>query len=173
MDDRAFDQFTMSAAHGSRRTMVQGTLTALLGLTVGGVAVTEARPKKSHKKKKHHQHAKNDPGVVCETDGDCSGGGVCIKKHCRSCESGFVGCEGECLDLSVCPADEKHVSCNNSPGCICTRIADNNNTRFCAVSTTCDTHCGPNNSCPTGQACVMTCCDGPGNAGLRCLPSCG
>lgn len=111
-------------------------------------------------------------GGGCQSDGDCTGGNVCQHGKCVACPSGKTGCEGQCLDLSVCPQDEQHVTCNNSPGCICTRLADNNNTRFCAVSTTCDEHCGPGNSCPSSSACVMTCCDGPGNAGLRCLPSC-
>lgn len=193
VDDRVFDRLARSVSQGSRRTLMLSALAGALGLGVidadetRAVSINTCVSKPTPKTRKEccnrlsgakqrrclKKIKKTPPPPQCVTDGDCTGGQVCSGGQCETCPGGTTGCEGECLDLSVCPADQQHTQCNNSPGCICTRLADNNNSRFCAVSTTCDVHCGPNNSCPNGQSCVMTCCDGPGNAGLRCLPSCG
>lgn len=182
MDEPRFDQITRSLGAGSRRAALLGAAAAALGLGLAqpagaGLARRKCRHiKDSHRRKACMQRWKEKLASVqvCSTDGECPTSQICDQEYhiCETCPSGTTGCEGSCLDLSVCPANQQHVHCNNSDACICTRLADNNNSRFCAVSTTCDVACGPGNSCPNGQACVMTCCDGPGNAGLRCLPSC-
>lgn len=183
MDEHTFDHFARNVGKESRRTVLGASLAAALGLTLiaadDGVAGRKSpaqrrREKKRRQEKRRRLNTTVPPGATCETDGECKPSEVCTDDNvCETCADGLTGCEGDCLNLSVCPDNEQHVQCNNSPGCICTRRADNNNSRFCAVSTTCQIHCGANNSCPDGMACVVTCCDGPGNAGLRCLPSCG
>lgn len=109
-------------------------------------------------------------GADCDSDGDCGLNQACSDGQCATCPAGKTGCNGDCLNLSVCTGE--HIHCNNSDACFCSRIADNNNSRFCALGLECGPPCGPDNSCPGGTRCVVTCCDGSGNAGLRCQPPC-
>lgn len=179
MDGARFDGLVRRLTRrGSRRAALgaaSGSLLMLVGLDRDEAAAKSRKcrpPCPACKKCTNGRCKKIHACVRCSSDGDCAGTQTCQNGACVTCAHG-TGCNGECLDLTVCPADEQHISCNNSPGCFCTRIADNNNTRFCAVSLSCDVPCGPDNSCPLGSACVTTCCDGAGDAGLRCLPSCG
>lgn len=187
MGDTPFDQLARALGQRSRRAVVLGAIAGALGLASRAPQETDARfrnrphrrkvwrRQQRHKRWRRRLYGHEQPAPVtpgCTTDGECAPGAVCQGGACEACASGLTGCAGACLDLSVCPANQQHVACNNSPGCICTRQAQDG-VRFCAVSTTCNTPCGQNNTCPTGQACVVTCCDGPGHPGYRCLPSCG
>ncbi|MFN8591195.1 MAG: hypothetical protein U0031_06985 [Thermomicrobiales bacterium] len=175
MENNRFDRLVMSFSRVTRRSVVAAGAASAIGMFFGRTPDAGAK-----KVLKCNKRQPCPPGLVCKrrkcehcvSDGDCTNDDICRRGRCEHCASGRTGCEGQCLDLSVCPQDEQHVHCNNSDACICTRIADNNNTRFCAVADTCEIHCGPDNVCPGNRTCVMTCCDGPGNAGLRCLPSC-
>lgn len=198
MDDRGFDRIAQTVGQGTRRTAVLSALAGALGLAAVGPDEAEALTiskcvkrstpsarKKCCKKldgkkaKQKCQHKinmihDNPPAPQCTTDGDCPEGEACAGGMCGRCPSGKTACNGACMDLSVCPGTP-HVQCNNSPNCMCSRIADNNNTPICALieTETCLRTCGANNSCPDGMSCVMTCCEGKGNAGLRCMRSCG
>lgn len=186
MESTRFDRLTKSLSRESRRWVVAGGMASAAAFLLGRTAEESAAKSKQKKCRTLEDCPKNlacigRRCVRCETDGDCAicKRGTCdnsriCNRHglCTTCKSGRTGCEGSCLDLSVCPENEQHVYCNEAKTCICTRIADNNNTRFCAIPDTCEIPCGPDNVCPGNRRCVMTCCDGKGNAGLRCLNPC-
>ena len=200
VDDRVFDRLAMTFGQGSRRTAILSALAGAIGVSAPRTEASKASSSKAIKKcakkrtapartkcckkiknkntrkqcqKKIKKINKKQAAPRCATDGDCSAGQVCSNGSCKTCPGGTVGCGGQCINLSVCPADQQHVHCNNSQNCICTRLAGSTDTAFCAVGDICSIPCGPGNVCPQGRSCVMTCCDGAGNEGLRCLPSCG
>lgn len=90
-----------------------------------------------------------------------------------SCATFEATCNGACYGLdefAVCPVDE-FPRCNDNDNCLCTKTVEDE--PYCAQATNCLVPCTSSASCPEGSACVVTCCDGPGQASPHCLPACG
>lgn len=190
MDQTRFDTLTTRVGmQRTRRAAIGVAIAAILGTAATDETRGKARCLKagttcsSAKKKKKKKRTLEEVTASKATAAKCCSGTTCLtssgmkpkagKKGTCRCTGGKANCNGTCTpldEIAVCPINE-FPRCLNRDDCLCTRTVEGK--AYCARSTSCDTPCTSSSQCPSGSACVATCCGAPGEASPHCLPSCG